>query len=165
MTTQRYGKSVLLSELVALSLGGFLFHGRVHPVAQHPSNVIAALSGVLSIIAVPLLFSFKKTLPYGYVLNGFLAILGTLVMGHFALVHWPHPATLRAILLNTTLADILIVWSKFLVGKSLFDLEFYGYDPNKVRKGHPYRYPNLGWWGIHFVAVGIVYTLGHILWR
>jgi hypothetical protein len=62
----------LLSALIVLGLGGLLLHLRVHPVSQNPSNLVAIASGILSILVVPLLFGFKKTAHYGYVLNGFL---------------------------------------------------------------------------------------------
>jgi hypothetical protein len=165
MSVKTYVKSILLSALVTISLGGFLLHLRVHPVSQNFSNIIAVISGVVSIVAVPLLLSFKKTIHYGYVLNGFLAIVGTIVMAQFAIVHWPEPATLETIILKTTLADIIIVWSKFFIGKALFDLETFGYDPAKPKKGITYRYPNLGWWLVHLVALSVVYTLGNLLWR
>jgi hypothetical protein len=112
-----------------------------------------------------MLFSFKKTIEYGYVLNGFLVIIGTVGMAHFSIVHWPAPATLGSIILKTMLADIVILWSKFFIGKALFDLEFYGYDPNKAKKGKTYRYPNLGWWTVHLVAISLVYLLGNLVWR
>jgi hypothetical protein len=123
------------------------------------------ISGVLSILVIPMLFSFKKTIEYGYVLNGFLVIIGTVGMAHFSIVHWPAPATLGSIILKTMLADILILWSKFFIGKALFDLEIYGYDPHKAKKGKTYRYPNLGWWTIHLVAISLVYLLGNLVWR
>jgi len=86
-------------------------------------------------------------------------------MAHFSIVHWPNPATPESVILNTTLGDILVLWSKFFVGKSLFDLEFYGYDHSREKKGKTYRYPNLGWWLIHLVTVSVIYTLGSALWR
>lgn len=165
MTNRTYVKSTLLGALMVLSIGGFLLHLRIHPFAQNSSNIVPIISCLLSIIVVPLLFSFRKTISYGYVLNGFLAIIATVTMSHFAIVHWPVPATLKAVILTTTIPDILIVWSKFFIGKSLFDLETFGYDPNKVRQGKTYRYPNMGWWLVHLVAVSIVYSLGNILWR
>jgi len=165
MTIRTYTKSILLVALVTLSLGGFLLHVRIHPVSQNSSNLIPLISGALSILVIPLLFSFKKTIEYGYVLNGLLAIVGTIGMAHFSIVHWPAPATLGSIILKTTLADILIVWSKFFIGKALFDLEFYGYDPRQAKKGKTYRYPNLGWWMVHLVAISLVYLLGNLVWR
>ncbi len=165
MTNRTYVKSTLLGALIALSVGGFLLHVRIHPFTQNSSNIVPVISCLLSIIVVPLLFSFRKTISYGYVLNGFLAIIATVTMSHFAIVHWPSPATLKAIIFNTTLADIVIVWSKFFIGKSLFDLETFGYDPDRARLGKTYRYPNMGWWLVHLVAISIVYCLGNLLWR
>jgi hypothetical protein len=165
MTMRTYTKSILLAALITLSLGGFLLHVRIHPVSQNPSNFIPLIAGLLSILVIPLLFSFKKTVEYGYVLNGILVIIGTIGMAHFSIVHWPAPATAGSIIFKTMLIDILILWSKFFVGKALFDLEFFGYDPHKAKKGTTYRYPNLGWWTVHLIAISLVYLLGNLLWR
>jgi len=165
MTIRTYVKTILLSGLVVMSLGGLLIHLRVHPISKNPSNLVTVIAGVLSILVVPLLLGFRKTVHYGYVLNGFLVIVGTLAMAHFSIVHRPSPITLEAILMQTTLADILILWGKFFIGKALFDLEFYGYDSAKEKKGLTYRYPNLGWWLIHLVLVAAVYYLGNRIWR
>ena len=55
-------------------------------------------------------------------------------------------------------------WGKFFVGKALFELETFGYDPNRPKAGLTYRYPNMGWWLIHLVAVSLLYYLGNRLW-
>lgn len=165
MSIRMYVKVLLLSALIVLGLGGLLLHLRVHPVSQNPSNLVTVVAGVLGVVLVPLLFSFKKTIHYGYVLNGFIVIVGTIVMAHFSLARLPKSVTLQSLLLGTTLADILILWAKFFVGKAIFDLEFYGYHPTRERKGILYRYPNLGWWLIHLVLVALVYYLGNRLWR
>jgi len=165
MTRRIYVKSMLMIALVVLALGGFLLHLRIHSVADNPSNIIPVIAGILSIIVVPLLFAYKNTVQYGYVLNGMLAILGTITMAHFSFAHWPAPPTVASILTKTLLADILILWTIFLVGKALFELETFGYDPDKPKKGIIYRYPNMGWWFVHLVGASIVYTLGHQLWR
>jgi hypothetical protein len=165
MTVKTYVKTILLTALVVLSLGGFLLHARIHPLAKSYSNLIPAISGILSVLVVPLLFSFRKTIAYGYVVNGFLVIIGTVVMTHFSIVHPPKQITLETIILQTLFCDILILWSKFFVGKSLFELELFGYDPVQNKKGKTYRYPNLGWWVIHLVGVSLIYFLGHLLWR
>ena len=61
MTNRTYVKLTLLGALIALSVGGFLLHVRIHPFTQNPSNIVPVISCVLSIIVVPLLFSFRKT--------------------------------------------------------------------------------------------------------
>jgi hypothetical protein len=73
--------------------------------------------------------------------------------------------TIDKVILKTTVADILIAWGRFFVGKALFDLEILGYDLVREKKGISYRYPNLGWWAIHLVAVSLVYGAGNLLWR
>lgn len=165
MSTKTYVKTILLAGLITLSIGGLLLHSRIHPVSSNYSNLVPAISGILGILVVPLLFLFRRTTAYGYVLNGFLVIIGTITMAHFSFAHWPSPVTVHAVFLNTLLADILVLWGKFFIGKALFDLEFFGYDAVKEKKGKTYRYPNMGWWLVHLAAVSFVYYLGHALWR
>lgn len=165
MSVKSYVKSTLIAALVVLAVGGFLLHTRVHPVSRSWSNLVPLVAGVLSIAAVPLLFSFRKTVSYGYTLNGMLAIIGTVVMAHFSIVHLPKPITIPAIVFQTTLADIALLWGKFLVGKALFDLETFGYDPAREKKGKFLRYPNYGWWLVHLAAIALVYFLGKLIWR
>ena len=165
MSTRTYVKSLLISALAIMGAGGLLLHTRIHPITKLPCNWIPLACGVLSIVVIPLLFSSRKTLSYGYVLNGFMVIIGAITMAHFSLVNWPNPTTLDAILFKTTLADILILSGKFLVGKALFDLELHGYDPNLAKKGVSWRYPNLGWWWVHFITISVIYWLGNLLWR
>jgi hypothetical protein len=165
MTVKTYTKSILLIGLWVLSIGGLLLHCRIHPVNVNQSNFVPAVSCILAVLAVPIFFCFRRSIAYGYVLNGFLVIIGTITMAHFSFAHWPHPVTVQAVLLTTTLADILILWAKFFVGKAILDLEFLGYDAAREKKGITYRYPNMGWWLVHLAAVSVVYYLGHFLWR
>jgi len=165
MSVKGYTKTILLLGLFVLALGGFLLHSRIHPVPMKPANTVPATCGFLSIVVVPLLFLFRRTIAYGYVLNGFTVIIGTITMAHYSIAFPPEKMTVGLIITNTLIADILILWGKFFVGKAIFDLEFFGYDAAREKKGVTYRYPNLGWWLIHLAAVSIVYYLGHILWR
>lgn len=165
MTVRTHIKTTLLLALIAISLGGLILHFRLHPVSHNTSNFLPLIAGILSVIVVPLLFSGRKVMSYAYVLNGFLAIVGTVAMAHFSIEHWPEPASVASIITQTTLADIIILWTMFFVGKAIFDLELFGYDPKRKKGGVSYRYPNTGWWLIHFVAVSVVYTLGNWIWR
>lgn len=158
-------KSYLLLALVVLATGGFLLHLRIHSYSANHSNLVAIGSGALGIVLVPLLFMMKRTISFGYVLNGMLVIIGTLTMGHFSLVNFPHPFSVGAIFTKTLLADILILWGNFFVGKTLFDFETHGSDLDLARTGITYRYPNIGWWVVHLVLIACVYWAGHTLWR
>ena len=146
MTVKTYIRSILLGALVALALSGFLIHSRIHLITKNPSFIVPFAAGILSIAVIPVLFWFKKTLAYGYVLNGFLCIIGTVTMSHFAIARWSDPTSSPDILLKSMLLDILIVWGKFFVGKALFELETFGYDSNRPKAGITCRYPNMGWW-------------------
>ncbi len=165
MTIKTYIFWTLLLALVAISLGGLLLHLRIHPVSQNSSNYLPLISGLLSVIVVPLLFASRKTISYGYTLNGFLVIIGTIAMAHFALHHLPQPLSPVSIIIQTTLPDIIVLWTAFFIGKAIFDLELFGYDPRRSKAGVSYRYPNMGWWLVHFVAISVVYSLGGLLWR
>ena len=72
MTTRTYIRLILLGALVILSLAGFMIHTRIHLISQNPSFIVPFVAGIMSIAVVPALFWFKKTMAYGYVLNGFL---------------------------------------------------------------------------------------------
>lgn len=165
MTIKTYIRSILLGALITLSLAGFMIHARIHLISDNLSFIIPFISGIVSIIIIPTLFWFKKTLAYGYVLNGFLCIIGTVTMAHFAIARWLAPTSPPDILLKSMLIDILIVWGKFFVGHALFTMETFGYDPDLQKAGIIYRYPNMGWWLIHLAAVSLVYYLGNLLWR
>ena len=165
MTVGSYIRSLCIAALVVIALGGLLLHLRIHPYENNPSFLINVVCGIVSVIIIPLLFLFKRTVHYGYVLNGFMVIIGTVTMAHFSLAHLPAPLTPAAILLKTTFPDILILWGKFFIGKVLFDCEVFGYNKTGEKKGVSYRYPNLGWWYVHLIAVAVIYYAGHLLGR
>ena len=165
MSTKTYLKTLLLVALALLSLGGLLLHLRIHPPTDQAYNAIPLVAGLLGVAVIPLLLAFRRTLDLGYILNGLFVIVGTITMAHYSIVHWPHPTSLASVLLLTTLADILVLWSKLFLGKAVFDLETRGYDAALPMAGKWWRYPCLGWWLIHFVAIAAVYTLGNLFWR
>jgi len=109
MTVKSYIRSVLLGAFVLLSITGFLIHTRIHLIAQNPSFIVPFVAGILNIAIIPPFFWFKKTLAYGYILNGLICIIGTVTMGHFAIATWFAPTSPPDILLKSMLLDILIV--------------------------------------------------------
>jgi hypothetical protein len=165
MTLRNYTKTFLIISIVVLSLGGLMLHIRIHPLQINTANIIPIICGLLSLSAVPALFSFKKTVQYGYVLNGMLAIIGTIIMTHYSIANLPKPFNLETILFETLFASILMLWTVFFTGKAIFELETFGYAEDKEKKGITYRYPNMGWWFVHLCALSVIYTLGHFLWR
>lgn len=147
MTQKTSLRISLLTALWFLALGGWGLHWYIHPPAKETSNLIPFYAGLISVIFIPLLFSFKKTVPYAYVLNGMLAIIGTITMAKYKL-----------------LPDIAILWGKFLLGKALFDLELLKSDEAQHRRGRFWRYPNLGWWYVHAASLTGAFLLGYYYW-
>ncbi|OGW77289.1 MAG: hypothetical protein A3I73_01545 [Omnitrophica bacterium RIFCSPLOWO2_02_FULL_45_16] len=165
MNRKKMLKTTLAAGLLFLALGGWLLHLRIHPLIKDADFVIPFISGIVSVFCLPLLFWFRRTIALAYIVNGFLVIIGTITMAQFSIAKFKGPVTAINIILNTTLADIAILWGKFAVGKALFDLQFLKSDTDATAKGRFFRYPNMGWWLAHLFALALVYTLGGIIWK
>ena len=165
MTQKKKLKATLLFDLALIALGGWLLHLRIHHPGAAGPNVIPFTSGLISLVIVVGLLINHGTVIYGYILNGMLVIFGTITMAHFSWAKMPRPATLTTLLLMTLLADIMLLWGKFGVGKAVFELETADFTQELERKPNVWRVPNMGWWLVHLAAMTLVYSLGHILWR
>lgn len=165
MNRKRMIKTALIAGLFFLALGGWLLHLRIHPLKNGEENIIPLILGIVSVFFTPFLFCFRPTINLAYILNGFSAIIGTITMAHFSIVHFQGPLTALSIILNTTFADIAVLWGKFAIGQAVFGLEFLKSDTDKLPKGRFFRYPNMGWWWVHLFALAIVYALGNIFWK
>lgn len=165
MTRKNRLKAALIVGLFLSALGGWLLHLRIHPPTKDTEFLIPFISGIISVFILPLLFWFRRTTAAAYIINGFLAIIGTIVMAQLSITHFKDPVTVANVILNTTLADIAILWGKFVIGKALFDLQFLKSDTDIAAKGRFFRYPNMGWWWVHLFALAFVYTLGNIIWK
>ena len=155
----RAQRSALLWALVALGLGGWLLHARIHPLQAGPVMAIPPSVGLLDVVGVTLLFFSRGTAKLGYLLNGLFAIYGITIMTHFGLVRGADLGTLRA--LTTMLPDSLLLFGDFLVGKALFD----GYWAEARTGVKPWNFLAPGWWVVHFALIPTVYALGHVLWK
>jgi hypothetical protein len=127
-------KKALWVALVLCATGGLMLHCRIHyflvldpsrtgEVIFDPSKFLSFLFPLLDLILVSILFLFRKTAVYGYLLNGLIVIYGTVFMAHYSLAEF----TIKSIppqdwFLKSTLADILIAWVDFFIGKALYDL-------------------------------------------
>ena len=165
MNRKQLIKTTLITGLFFLALGGWLLHLRIHPLSKDAANFFPYIFGILSVFCLPPLFYFRRTMALAYLLNGFSVIFGTILMAHFSVVHFQGSLTVANILVNTTFADIMVLWGKFVLGKALFDLEHLKTDTDVTAKGHFFRYPNMGWWWVHLVTLSVVYYLGNALWK
>jgi len=147
-------KILLILGLLFVSIGGGWLHYMYHPYAETGYGWVPFIVGLITIFLVPVLFYFRKTLNLAYLINGFSVIIGVITMTHFSLEIAP------------IWANIMTLLSKFVIGRAIFCLEVYPIDSNpKVRGLSLIRYPNMGFWFVHFVAWSAVYFLGHFIWR
>jgi len=163
MLQKQHIKILLIAALAVVSSGGWLMHFRTHPVTWAKANFIPFVAGIISVLLVTVLFSFKKTIPYAYVINGMIVMIGTIVMGHMALAYLPKDLNLATFFLDTTIPYILVLWTKFMIGKAIFDLDRMA-SIEMSHRGKFFRYPNMGFWWVHLAAMSIVYGLGNRLW-
>jgi hypothetical protein len=165
MTKKKIIKSTLIFALFALALGGWLLHYRIHPLEKSQVFYVPFIIGIVSAFIVPVLFCYKKTLDLAYILNGLFVILGTITMTQLSIKYFQGPLSLKNLIVGTLFADIMILWGKFAVGKAIFSLESLKSEADPVSKGRFYRYPNMGWWWVHLVAIAVVYYLGNLIWK
>ena len=152
MTVSARLRYALVFALFSISAGGASLHYMAHPPARGDYAYLPMAVGLVSALVIPWLFLSKKTLHAGYLLNGFSVVLGTVTMVHYALAArpiWP---------------EIPILWGKFLIGYALFQLEAFPATANISPGVKTVRYPHLGFWVVHLLAVATVYTLGNLFW-
>jgi hypothetical protein len=147
-------KIYLIIGLFVLGLGGLWLHHNVHSPAKVAYGYVPFISGLLSVILIPILFIFRRTLHLAYLLNGFTVIIGVIAMSYLSLAVrpiWP---------------DVIMLIAKFFLGRAIFSLEVYKLDvAPKITGWRLIRYPNMGFWYVHFVLLTAVFALGRILWR
>lgn len=165
MTQKQNLRLLLVGGLAVVSLGGWLLHLRVHPISTDATHWIPFITGLISIVILPTMFLSRKTLPYAYILNGMFVIIGSITMAHVSIPKLEGNLSFESIFIGTLLADIAILWVNFFIGKSLFELEMFKAIDAVMRKGRFFRYPNMGYWGVHVAALSVVYVLGCVLWK
>ncbi len=113
----------LLLALFLVSLGGVLLHYRIHTLDK-PANIIPFLCGLISMTVVMVMFFYKKTAAYAYLINGMIVILGIITMAHFSYTHFVLPFTLKKLFVNTLFADIALLAGKFFLSKAIYETHF-----------------------------------------
>ena len=169
MTEKRYLKKLLIIAFLLVTVGGLIIHTGIHSLKANPSNYVPFIIGLLSVFVLTFLFSFSKTVPYAYILNGMMVIIGTITMVHFSLhrLLLKPPLTLTGLIFHSLLGDTIILWTSLFIGKLILELDLtttVNFEKEK-HKGRFFRYPNFGYWVVHLVSLSAVYALGHILWK
>jgi hypothetical protein len=145
-----------------MSIGGWLLHFRIHSIlpdkhgVRHLPFFIPFAVGIVNVIVTPVLLWFPRTLVVGYLLNGIGAVIGTVLMTYFSIVMFKLPFTVAGIFTGTLLGDILIAFSKLMIGQRIL----YAYHPSGMG-----RMFTTWWWTRHYVYISAAFILGHFVWR
>ncbi len=147
-------KRILILTLFLISAAGYYMHYSYHPLSRNVSNFVPFISGILSVFILPVLFSFRKTIHWAYLINGFTCIVGVITMTHFSLAKSP------------IYQHIALTIAKFFIGWAIFQLTLFNMEGEARHTGwRTIRYPNLGFWAVHLASLSLVYWLGHTFWR
>ncbi len=131
-------KTSYILALFLIALGGLLLHIRIHPPIIENQNIpgekifnftyfLATLLPSIDVVLVTILFCFRRTAVYAYLLNGLVVIYGTILMSHLSIHNMiVKNIPLQAMILKSTLPDISIAWGDFFIGKALYDLYMKG---------------------------------------
>jgi hypothetical protein len=105
-------------EIFLLAASGLLLHLRVHPPGKAPLNYVPFFISLFSVFVLPFLFSSAKTVFAAYVINIVIVAIGVVGMTYYSIAYWdPNlPVNMQNILVQTTLADILIVGGRLTLG-------------------------------------------------
>ena len=162
MQKKDYLRLILIIAIFFMALCGWLLHLRIHEPAKDAENYIPAVAGAISVFITPVLFIFRTTTPFAYLINGMTVILGTIAMIHFSVLNPPPVWTVPSFFLKTLFPDIIMLWGKFAVGKAIFEMDAVMAQPDGfMRKGRFFRFPNMGFWYVHVVTLTTVYLIGH----
>ncbi len=119
-------RQLLWVALVGLAVGATLLHLRIHP-PKDLTYLWPNLFSLLDLVLVSLLFLSRSTAILAVILNSFLAYLGIIMMADFSIsatlsgqIKVLPGADFFGWLLQTNLADIVILAGDFFTGLALY---------------------------------------------
>ncbi len=120
-------KRTLWLALLGLAVGATMLHYRIHPPSEGTTYLIGNIFAMTDLFLVSLLFLSHRTAVWGVLLNGFIALIGIILMADFSIsatlagtIEVMPSESLFGWLMLTTLPDIAIAFADFLVGMALY---------------------------------------------
>jgi hypothetical protein len=123
------GVGALIGALVLLAIGGLLLHLKIHPplvqmgaAVDKPFNFVPLIFCVLNILVIPFLLASPKTVRWAYLFVWLTVVVGTAGMAYKSYENFSGstvPVTVKDIVLNSTLADILILIAKIPIAYAI----------------------------------------------
>jgi hypothetical protein len=102
-----------------ISLGGWLLHLRIHPPSAAAINWLPAIIGFVTTFILPFMFGSASTARWALLITIIAIIGGTIFMTDYSFDHPPETITPVTIILQTMLADIIILFSKLPIALTI----------------------------------------------
>lgn len=113
-------RRILIVAVFFLALGGLLLHLRIHPFIG--AYRLAIIVSLLDVFLITALLCTQTYAIYGLLLKGMFTILAVILMSHLSIAGFAGKnPTLSDWIFKSTLADILIALSGFLIAKAVYD--------------------------------------------
>lgn len=103
---------ILILIHIGITLGGILMHLKFHPPNKSLYFWWASPVNAVSLLIIPVLYSRPSTAGWGFMLNAFAVLIGTIGMSYYSLLNLERPLTLFRVFIESTLPNIIILWSK-----------------------------------------------------
>ena len=87
----------IIIALFLLAVGGLLLHLRIHPPTVDASNWLPVISCIISAVALPVMFNYRPTVAWAYIINLAAIVVGTVAMAHYSISNWQGPVTWRSV--------------------------------------------------------------------
>jgi protein-S-isoprenylcysteine O-methyltransferase Ste14 len=105
---------------------------------------------------VPLLVASARGWLWGYLINGFGVIVGTIMMTYDSIASWQAVPDASQLILHSNLHLILLLLPKMIIGQRVL----LHYRPNGAG-----RMFTSGWWVRHFIYLSAVFAAGELIGR
>lgn len=97
---------------ICISLAGLAIHLTLHPVDKSIYYWWASPVNAFSLFVITFLYVRPSTVAWGFMLNAFTVLIGTLTMSYYSLLTLERPLTLYLVLTKSPLAGIIVLWIK-----------------------------------------------------
>ncbi len=116
--------------LALLSLGGLLFHIRIHPPSEEAINWFPAIIGSVCTFILPIMFNYSTPARWAFLITMISVVGGIITMANYSIGHPPQVITFSSIILRTTFSDIVILLTK--VPLALWILQYWRLNDRKA---------------------------------
>lgn len=103
---------ILILIHIGITLGGMLMHLKFHSPLKSLYFWWASPVNAVSLLIIPVLYCRPSTAGWGFMVNSLAVLIGTVGMSYYSLLNLERPLTFYRLFIESTLPNILILWTK-----------------------------------------------------